>query len=470
MENKNLRLLKIQDENGFVIDACVEYFSFSWPNWTLEFTSPVTEKLSFTETDVFECLTQLRIELARFGYKPLCAGARLDVYLSGMARDMGGGLSAQVLGLGDQEDVKIVHIFDYAEPELIASVEEQFKYYASIMSPAYELKILDNGASIVEGIIYENRFLEPNKIKFTSSATPDIQAGGSNMFECLNDLRIKLEKYGYRPLCNGARLDTYILPTDLDDDGEWLHVLVPGKTPSGLISNSLDLVETFGDAEPDLVTSIAEQRKNYESWLDSIKHIPLSEYQEYDLLNLPDLYFRLVAIGELPLMWLFDIDPSTVQYTDQVGNSDDLERLRALSPLSPQEVEQIGSLNGEAILGFISGEMLNLEYFRPNKVFKDFVQSVIACEAPKDDGIVAAALEQQEGWLYIIDNRVADLDQKEISPGDILGAFKITDGLIVVNSYKPNENYSLFGDNGLMQLPTSLHVALIKALKEVEGD
>jgi hypothetical protein len=468
MENRNLRSLKIQDKNGFVIDTYVEYFSLSWPNWTLEFTSPITEKLSFTGTDVFECLTQLRTELAKLGCKPLCAGARLDVYPSGMARDMGNGLSVQVLGLDDQENIKYVSIFDYAEPDLIASVEDQFKYYASLMSPSYEFKIQHNSGSTVEGIIDENRFLEPNKIKFTSPVTPDIQVSGSNTFECLINFRIELEKYGYRPLCNGARIDTYVLPTDLDDDGMWLHILIPGKLPSDLISSSEDLVETFGDAEPNLVASIAEQRRNYESWLDSIKYLPLSEYKKYDLLNLPELYFRLVNIGERPLMWLLDIDPSAIQYVEQSEKNNSSERLKALSVLSPKEVEQIGSLNGEAIVGFITGEILSLEYFNPNKVFKDFVQSVIAREALKDNEIIAAALEQQEGWLYIIDNRVADLDQEETSPEDILGAFEIKDGLIIVNSYKPNENYLLFGNNGLIQLSTSLHETLIRALKGVK--
>jgi hypothetical protein len=142
MKDKTLVLLKIQDERGFIIDAQVEYFSPSWPNWILEFTSPVTEKLSFTETDVFECLTQLRLELAKYGYKPLCAGARLDVYPSGMCRDMGDGLSAYVLTPKKQTDLKdLVDIFEYAEPDLIASVEEQYNYYGSLFLVDHRIKI-----------------------------------------------------------------------------------------------------------------------------------------------------------------------------------------------------------------------------------------------------------------------------------------------------------------------------------------
>jgi hypothetical protein len=469
MNEKTIRSLKIQNERGFVINTQIEYFSTSLPNWTLEFTSPITEKLSFTEGDLFECLTQLRLELAKYGYKPLCAGARLDVYPSGMARDMGDGLSAQVMRsehTTEGKDVQHVSIFDYAEPDLIASVEEQFNYYGSRFCLSYEFKIQHQSGSIIVGLILESRVLEPKKIKFTSPATPDIEVSGTNAFQCLTNFRIELEKYNYHPLCNGARIDTYILHTDLDDDGIWLHILTPGKLP-----DPEDRVDTFDDADPDLIASIGEQRKQYESWLNSIKSIPMSEYGQYEISNLSELYFRLIKIGDLPLMWLFDIDPSRYKNikgrVDRVDESDDLERLRALSLLSPEQVEEIGSLKGEAILGFITGEILSLEYFSTNKVFKDFTQTVIASEAPKDSELQAAAIEQKEGLLYIIDNRVADLELEETAPEDIIGVFEIKDGQIVANSYQPNDNYLIFGNNGLMQLPASLHEALIKALQSL---
>jgi hypothetical protein len=470
MNDKTLKLIKIQDEQGFISDAQIEYSKTSWTNWTLEFSSQIFGKLSFIEKDVFECLTQLRINLAKYGCKPLCAGARFDVYPSGMCRDMGNGLVAQVISSNYLNEIQHVGIFDYAEPDLIATVEEQLQYFTSQISPSYKFMVKHHSGSIIEGFIHENRILEPNNIKFTSSSIPDINVSGNNHFECLTNLRVELEKYGYFPICNGARLDTYILPTDLDDDGLWLHILQPGKLPSDFISSSEDLVETFGDADPDLVTSIVEQRKKYESWLDSIKHIPVSEYEKYDLLNLPELYFRLAKIGELPSMWLFDIDSSIYHYADQFKNSNGRERLRALSPLSPEQVDQIGVLKGEAILGFIAGEILSLEYFTPNKIFKDFIHGVITSEAPKDSAIRDAAIKQQEGWLYIIDNRVANSGQEDTLPEDILGAFEIKNGLIIANSYQPNEKYLLFGNKGLVQLPASLYEVLIKALENLTNE
>jgi hypothetical protein len=266
--------IKIQTEKELVFNAEIEYYQAgSFINkWALEFTSPLTKKLFFIDGDIFECFNQLRLELAKHDLKVLCAGARIDVYPSGMSRNMGGGVVAQVSSIDStsgEEDVQLVNIFDYAEPDLIVSVEKQFNYFAAEFSYSYELMIQHSNASVVKGVISGNTILERNRIMFTSSVTPKYNIFGKNMFECLLDLRRGLEKYDYRPLCNGARFDAYPLPDDLKTyGGDFLHVLTLGKEP-----NEEDQVETFEYAEPDLITSIAEQRKYYESWLESVKPV-----------------------------------------------------------------------------------------------------------------------------------------------------------------------------------------------------
>src|SRR5215469_6592337 len=47
--------------------------------------------------DLFAALQQLRRTLEPLGWVPLCNGARVDCYPSGMARDMGGGMDVYVL-------------------------------------------------------------------------------------------------------------------------------------------------------------------------------------------------------------------------------------------------------------------------------------------------------------------------------------------------------------------------------------
>jgi hypothetical protein len=264
--------IKIQNEKGLMFDAEIEYYPVSplINKWAFEFTSPITKKLFFIDGDVFKCFSQLRLELAKHDLKVLCAGARIDVYPSGMSANMGGGVVAQVLSIdptSEGEDVQLVNIFDYTEPDLIVSVEEQFNYFAAKFSYSYELMIQHSNTSVVKGVISGNTILERNRIMFTSSVTPKYNIFGKNMFECLLDLRRGLEKHDYRPLCNGARFDAYPLPDDLKTyGGDFLHVLMLGKEP-----NEEDMVETFEYAEPDLITSIEEQHKYYESWLESVK-------------------------------------------------------------------------------------------------------------------------------------------------------------------------------------------------------
>jgi hypothetical protein len=458
MKERVSRPLKIQEKDRSITEGKIEYFleQVNPDLWTLEFIHPNSEKLSFTEGDLFGCLTQLRLELEKKSCNPLCNGARLDVYASGMERDMGDGNIASVITPEpslDIKDVEFVDIFDYAEPNLVVSVKEQFKYYASQFNSTYDFKVQNcDDASIIECLIHQNHVLEPSKIKFTSLVTPDIEVTGNSDFECLKKLQAELEKYNYRPLCNGARFDTYALPTDLEGYGLCLHTLVSGKVPNQ--DNTLYVLDY---ANPSLIVSAIQQEHNYKHWLDSIKSNPISEYDPYEFPRYYHLHFRLIEIGDLPSTYLFNLDKS--YYPDNRG-----ENVKALSFLNLEQVKQIGSLQSESILGFIIGDILSLKYFKPNKVFKDFTQTVIAAEAPKDSELQAAALAQQAGWLYIIDNRVADIEREETNPEDILGAFEIKDGLIVANSYQPNENYLIFGNNGLMQLPASLHEALINAL------
>ncbi len=455
-QKSEIKVLKIQYDDGSIYDGEIHYYqqpSMPWL-WIIEFTSPMIKKLKFTNRDVFECLTNLRQELVKYNCRVLCNGARIDVYPSGMCRDMGSGLVAYIFKNGESVSEKdLVSIFDYADPELIASVEEQYNFYITQLHSKLHkprvLRIKDDKNSIIEGEITQYIGIEPCKIKFTSPVTSDIECININFFKCLVDLRQELANLNYQPLCNGARLDTYVFSKDLQIvNGDMVFLLNHGKIP-----NENDWMPIFNDANPELIASIESQRKYYESWLNSIKSIPFLKYGDYGIYKFPELYFRLVRIGNLPLMWIFEIE-----------NESPNKRSRGLSPLSPEQVEKNGSLKDEAIIGFITGKSLSIDNFISNQVFIDFMQGVIAAEAPKDSELQAVALKQQAGWLYIIDNRVADIEREETSPEDILGIFEIKDGRIVPNSYQPSENYLIFGNNGLMQLPGSLHEALIKAL------
>src|SRR5688572_30381318 len=74
-----------------------------------------------SSSDYFEAFCRIREQLELEGLIPFCYGASLNVFPSGMARDMSSGLSAYRLTIGrhaSREDV--VRIFD-AGPDVIPS-------------------------------------------------------------------------------------------------------------------------------------------------------------------------------------------------------------------------------------------------------------------------------------------------------------------------------------------------------------
>jgi hypothetical protein len=451
--------LSIQHVNGSVSKGDLRAFRVDdrTCKWTFEFISLATPKMIFTNSDMFECLIDLRVELNKHSYIVLCNGARLDTYpATGMCRDMGEGGSVFILKLDQPLDFdNIVSIFDYAEPQLIASVEEQLNFFESWLYPngkytpdQKELQIQHSSGEIIKGKLLIHKRLKHCKIELISDKIPVLECIKTNFFECLTDLRKKLEQLDYRPLCNGARLNMYIFREMIQIyRGDRSHTLAYGQIPE-----DEDELKIFEYAAPHLIASVDEQREFYESWLESVKSIPKSRYTAYGWSYFSDIYFRLIKIGDIPLMWVFDVDDDEDIY------------LQALSPLSPEEVNQIGGLKSEAIIGFLNNEIAYREGFSPNKVFLDFMQNIIAAEAPKDLALQKAAMEEHEEWIYIIDNRCPDEDAE---PEDIIGAFEVKDGIIIPGSYYRNENYSVYGENGLFQLPDSLYEVLIQAIKSL---
>jgi hypothetical protein len=80
--------------------------------------------------DAFSTLQELRRELERDGVLIRCAGARRDVWASGMQRDMGGGLFAYVLGLPRPADrPPSVDIFEPTSAVQAATVAEQEAFF-----------------------------------------------------------------------------------------------------------------------------------------------------------------------------------------------------------------------------------------------------------------------------------------------------------------------------------------------------
>ncbi|MBD2800053.1 hypothetical protein ID854_06170 [Xenorhabdus sp. M] len=83
---------------------------------------------TFHDYDFFSCFAAMREELKDVIF--LCKGAKINVYPSAMARDMGLGMLAYEVTLGEQAKTEdLVRIFDYEEHDVAVSPEEQRRFH-----------------------------------------------------------------------------------------------------------------------------------------------------------------------------------------------------------------------------------------------------------------------------------------------------------------------------------------------------
>ncbi|WP_353399356.1 hypothetical protein [Hydrogenophaga sp. 5NK40-0174] len=81
--------------------------------------------------DWFQALQAIREQLEPQSAFLCCQGARLNVYPSGMSRDMGGGRMAYVLVMEEHaQPARLVDIFDPADDSDFSTVAEQNAFFA----------------------------------------------------------------------------------------------------------------------------------------------------------------------------------------------------------------------------------------------------------------------------------------------------------------------------------------------------
>jgi len=96
------------------------------PPWSLSLDFGAGSIVEAEAADLFAALEAIRTQLEPMGVRVCCAGARSDVFPSGMARQMAGGRRAYRLR-PDQRPTRddLVDIFDPAEPDEVVTVQEQ---------------------------------------------------------------------------------------------------------------------------------------------------------------------------------------------------------------------------------------------------------------------------------------------------------------------------------------------------------
>ena len=189
LERMKLSLIHIRDRT---IHKGIIVLTRDCPNCALLFTSSVTQDIKVKGHDYFQCLINLRIELEKLNYYPLCNGARKNISCGGMLREASEGRLAYLVRLEEychlDEDIEV---FDYAEPDLVVSVSEQeaFKelhlkslpeiigystestgYGAELISPQAQEKIIDRLSSSSDWQLLRR---EGNRLLFKFLNTPE---------------------------------------------------------------------------------------------------------------------------------------------------------------------------------------------------------------------------------------------------------------------------------------------------------
>lgn len=149
-----------------------------------------------------------------------------------------------------------------------------------------------------------------------------------------------------------------------------------------------------------------------------------------------------------------------------VGPENDRRHYVTVSPLDRERDIAPAKVIGMLKQPIQRGESITPDNFARNGVFVDFLHNVIAKHGPMVPGLVGAARQQGEGWVYIIDGRTPT-PQEDVPQEDILGAFQVKNGEITSTSYQRNADHRILSDRGFFRLDAILIQQLIDELAKV---
>jgi hypothetical protein len=141
-------------------------------------------------------------------------------------------------------------------------------------------------------------------------------------------------------------------------------------------------------------------------------------------------------------------------------------KFNVVSFISPSVVANRGTPSA-AIVGTLPSNVLKIdpETLKPNPYFVRFLHWVIAIHGPLAPSLMSAAHQLGNGTLLVTDGRVATTGQHK--PEDILGRFRLDQGRIVADSYRPHLDYLVVTQNGLFVLEPWLHARLLEEISRL---
>jgi hypothetical protein len=149
-----------------------------------------------------------------------------------------------------------------------------------------------------------------------------------------------------------------------------------------------------------------------------------------------------------------------------VGPEQDRRHYVTISPLDTQRDIAPAKIIGMLKQPIQRDESITPDNFARNGVFVDFLHSIIARHGPTVPGLVRAAKQQEEGWVYIIDGRTPT-PQEDVPQEDIIGSFQVINGEISSASYKRNTEHRILSDRGFFRIDALLIQQLINELAKI---
>lgn len=126
-EEHQLTVLALRGEER--VPCGLSWRRFRDRTYTIELDGP-SGLLTGSGSDLFRALQEVRLALEPQGWLIAVQGARKDAYASGMLRDMVGAQRVYVVEPGRRaEREHLVDIFAEADPDALATVEQQHNYY-----------------------------------------------------------------------------------------------------------------------------------------------------------------------------------------------------------------------------------------------------------------------------------------------------------------------------------------------------
>src|SRR5262249_616738 len=121
----------------------------------------------------------------------------------------------------------------------------------------------------------------------------------------------------------------------------------------------------------------------------------------------------------------------TVVYTCQVKGP---EGMKDYVTLTPPEAMYSRGLSPEEIVGGLlrplADQPIAPEFFARNRIFVDFMHSVIAKHGPSAPDCIAEAKRLGDGYVFVIDQRTPT-PGGDVPPEDLVGAFQVAGGKVV---------------------------------------